>query len=199
MNPGIKTLRANRSLHRFLRRFLQDTKAIAATEFAMILPFMLVILIGMAEVTGTMNHDRKISRIASAITDLVAQAQTVSTSELSAVMDLGEKILAPYSTDDLVTIVASVSFDEDGKASVDWSYDSNGNKPWGKGKVPPIPLPDEVAKPNSSIVVGNVSLDYKPPFSGVFTEFFSRDSEIELTDTYYLRPRLTNTVTCTGC
>jgi Flp pilus assembly protein TadG len=199
MNPGNKLLRVARSLGQTFQRLRQDKKAVAATEFALILPFMFLLLIGMAEITGAMNQDRKVSRIASAVTDLVAQAQTVSTSELSAVMKLGEKILAPYPTTDLVTIISSVSFDKDGKASVDWSYDSNGSKPWAKGAKPPITIPDEVAKPNTSIVVGNVTLNYKPPFSGVFTDYFTRDSEIQLGDTYYLRPRLTNTVSCTGC
>ncbi|MHA7774867.1 TadE/TadG family type IV pilus assembly protein [Roseibium sp. M-1] len=192
-------MRPSGKLWRRLAAFRRDARAVAATEFALILPFMLLLLIGMAEVTGAMNEDRKVSRIANAVTDLVAQAQTVTTTELKAVMDLGEKIMAPYPATDLVTTIASISFDEDGDASVDWSYDSKGSKPWAKGSKPPVTIPDNVANPNTSIVLGKVSLDYTPPFAGVFTDFFSRESEITLSDTYYLRPRLTDTVDCTNC
>ncbi|GAB4514363.1 MAG: pilus assembly protein [Roseibium sp.] len=182
-----------------VRRLWCDRRAVAATEFAVILPFMFILLIGMAEVTGAMNNDRKVSRISNAIADLVAQAQTVTTGELAAVMDLGEKILAPYPVTDLDIIIASVTFDEDGDPTVDWSYDSSGGEPWTEGAAPPITLPGTVASPNTSIVVGQTTLDYEPPFAGIFTSYFSRSASIQLSDTYYLRPRLTDTVVCTNC
>ncbi len=165
----------------------------------MILPFMLVLLIGMEEVTGALNQDRKISRISNSITDLIAQAQTIDTNDMDAIFDLGGKILAPYPDDNLKVLLASVTFDEDGKPTVDWSYDSKHGKPWAKGSKPPVTLPDTVAIPNSSIVVGQASLTYVPTFAGIFTEYFDRASSIDLSDTYYLRPRLTDTVTCDDC
>ena len=193
-----------KSLRRLVLRagnvgFWKDRRAVAATEFALILPFMLLLLIGMAEITGAMNQDRKVARISNSIADLVAQAQTVTSNELLGVMDLGEQVLAPYPVDELEIIVASVSFDEDGNAEVDWSYDSGGDAPWASGAEPPITLPDTVAAANTSIVVSVTTLNYEPPFAGVFTQYFSRDSSLELSHTYYLRPRLTDTVQCTNC
>lgn len=185
-------------LNRFAR-LCRDTRAVAATEFALILPVMLLLLIGMTEITGSMNADRKVSRIASSITDLVAQAQTITKSDMDGIMDLGEKVLDPYPADELTTIIASVSFDQNGNPEVDWSYDSKKSVPWTKGAEPPMELPATVARANTSIVVGVSTLDYSPPFTGVFTDYFSRDSVITLTDTYYLRPRLTDTVDCTDC
>ncbi|MCX2724147.1 TadE/TadG family type IV pilus assembly protein [Roseibium salinum] len=165
----------------------------------MILPFMLILLIGMEEVTGALNQDRKVGRIANSIADLVAQAQSVNTSELTAVMDLGEKILAPYPAKDLEIIIASVSFDEDGNPSVDWSYDGTNAAPWAKDSQPPITMPDTIAIPETSIVVGQANATYTSPFTGIFTSYFKRDTSIGLSDTYYLRPRLTDTVNCSDC
>jgi len=199
MTNALKLPRIVASLFGRARALRDNTNAVAATEFALILPFMLLLLIGMSEITGAMNADRKVSRISNSITDLVAQAQTVTTQELDGVMDLGEKVLAPYPADQLTTIIASVSFDEDGDAEVDWSYDSTGSEPWPEGADPPIELPDTIAAANTSIVVGVTTLDYSPPFAGVFTDYFARDSVITLSDTYYLRPRLTDTVDCTNC
>ena len=69
-----------------LRSFHADKRAVSAIEFSMILPFLLILLIGMEEVTGTLNYDRKVSRIANSVADLVAQAQTITPADLSAMM-----------------------------------------------------------------------------------------------------------------
>lgn len=190
---------AGSSRSKLLHLFCEDRRGVSATEFAVILPFMFILLIGMAEATGALNQDRKVSRISNSITDLIAQSQTVTTSELSSLLDIGEKILDPYPADTLEIIVASVTFDEDGDATVDWSRNNSSGTPWSRGSAPPITLPDTVAQPNTSIVVGQTNLTYTPAFAGIFTSYFSRASSIDLSDTYYLRPRLTDTVTCDNC
>ncbi|TYC49493.1 pilus assembly protein [Rhodobacterales bacterium] len=172
----------------------------------MLLPFMLLILIGMAVVTGALNQDRKISRIAISVTDLIAQAQTVNTSDLDSVMKVGDAILAPYTTDDLDIVVASVSFDDKGKATVDWSRNNEKStaSDWKPGSEPPITLPETIAKPNSSIVVGYTNLAYRPLFAELYSQLASvykgdAIQTINLSDTYYLRPRLTARVDCEDC
>lgn len=188
-----------RSCKRLAGTWLSDRKGVSAVEFAMILPFMLILFIGMVEVSDAYNQDRKVSRMANAITDLVAQAQTVTTNELDGVLDLGATILAPYSADTLEIIVSSVSFDASGDASVDWSYNNSGSTPWTAGSPPPITLPTTVASPNTSIVLGQSNLVYTPTFANLFTSYFPRVASMNLSDTYYLRPRLTDTVQCSNC
>ncbi|MEE4011197.1 TadE/TadG family type IV pilus assembly protein [Roseibium sp. FZY0029] len=202
MNPGTKTRRHFPQRRRFLtglRSIGADKRAVTAIEFAMILPFMLILLIGMEEVTGTLDHDRKVSRIANSVADLVAQGQTLTPADLKAMLDIGGKIIDPYPDTDLETIVASVTFDDEGTPAVDWSYSSKGGAAWPKGSKPPIELPETVAVPNSSIVLAQANLKYVPTFSGMFTTYFARESSIDLSDSYYLRPRLTDTVKCPAC
>ncbi|TYC68104.1 pilus assembly protein [Stappia sp. BW2] len=176
-----------------------DKRGVSAIEFAMVLPFMLILLIFMEEASGTLDHNRKVSRIANSVADLVAQGQTVTPADLKAMMHIGGKILDPYPDTNLETIVASVTFDKKGNPAVDWSYSSKGGSSWPKGSKPPIELPDAVAKPLTSIVVTQANLKYAPPFAGIFTDYFARDSLIDLSDTFYLRPRLTDTVKCPDC
>jgi len=190
---------------RFLRsagnRLWLDRKGVSGVEFAMILPFLLMLLIGMVEITDALNQDRKISRMSSAITDLVAQAQTVNKSDLLAFISLGEKILEPYPKDNLSILIASVSFKPTGEAEVDWSYSkpSSASSAWKQGEPPPITLPPTVAIPSSSIVVGQATLDYVPPFAGFVLDQYKSFSSLTLSDTFYLRPRLTGTVLCSDC
>ena len=203
MNPGANIGAAFRRGLSFawdrLQKFHANTKGVAATEFAMILPIMLVLFIGSVETTGLLNQDRKLSRIANSVTDLVAQAQSVSSAEVSGMFDIGNKILAPYTTDTLNIIVASVSFDDEGDATIDWSVCKLTCADWAKGTEPPITLPDTVASPNTSIVVGEASMTYTPEFSGIFTDYFQRATSYNISDSFYLQPRLTDTVKCDDC
>ncbi|CTQ62050.1 MAG: pilus assembly protein [Roseibium album] len=183
-----------------MKKFRRDDNAVSAVEFAMILPFMFFLLIGMTELAEALNQDRKVSRIANAVADLIAQEEAVSRTDLDSLMNIGEKILDPYPSTNLQVIVASVSFDDDGDASVDWSRDSAGATPWSTGAAPPITLPGTVAVPNSSIVVGQSNLTYTPSFTGLFSGIFEwSPSVMNLSDTYFLTPRITGTVTCSNC
>ncbi|MEP5623804.1 MAG: TadE/TadG family type IV pilus assembly protein [Hyphomicrobiales bacterium] len=182
-----------------MRLFWRDSRGVSAVEFAMILSPMLILFLGTVEITNMLDQDRKISRVSNTVTDLVAQAQTITTDEIDGITDLGKVVMAPNADDGLEIIVASVSFDPQGDASVDWSHGNKTNSPWDQGDTPPIILPDTVATPNTSIVVGQTNLTYVPKFSGVFSSSVERISSIELSDTFYLRPRLTNKVSCTNC
>ncbi|MGV2974243.1 TadE/TadG family type IV pilus assembly protein [Roseibium alexandrii] len=193
-----------RYIERPVGLFRRNEQGVAAIEFAMILPFMLVLMIGMVELTDALNADRKVSRMANAVTDLVAQAQTVTRSELNAYLQLGETILKPYPSDDLTFVIAGVTFQANGVPEVDWSYQRKAGvggpaSDWSAGDEPPITLPATLVSPNTSIVVGAVTLGYAPPLAGIFTQYYSRDSVITLSDTYYLRPRLVGTIQCTDC
>lgn len=170
-----------------------DKRAIAATEFALILPFLLFLLMGAHVVTGAMNHDRKVSRISSSVADLVAQAQTVTTGDLAAVLDLGETIMDPYDSSTLNIVVASVSFDGAGDPIVDWSYGLDGGSPW--GSTPPITILPAIALPNTSVVISDTTLTYNAPFSGIVPGL----DELDLQARHYLRPRVTGTIECTNC
>ncbi|MEP2705794.1 MAG: TadE/TadG family type IV pilus assembly protein [Roseibium sp.] len=202
MNLGNKALWKRLDVQNLLhvsKPLWRNTEGVSAVEFAMILPFMLVLFIGAVELTDTFDKDRKVNRIASAITDLTAQAQTVTPDELDSVIKLGKVILGPYPNTQLEVILASVSFNDEGKATVDWSRDNKKGAPWDKGKAPPITLPETVAAPNTSVVVGQVNLTYVSAFAGLLTSYFKRASSFELSETYYLRPRLTGTVECQNC
>ncbi len=164
----------------------------------MITPFMIVLLIGMVELTTGLNHDSKVRQIASTMADLVAQAEIISTSEVDDLFKAGDEIIAPYSSTPLDIIVASISFDEDGDPSVDWSYGSATSSPWSNCSAPPITLPSTIQVANTSIVVGRATYTYTPLFASLAQNIFPRAVSMTLGDTFFLRPRLTSTVTLTG-
>lgn len=191
-NLAGKIATAKYKLHR-------DQSGVAAVEFALILPFLLILLIGMAETVGALNHDRKVSQAASSVTDLIAQAETVSKSDVADVMLAAVEIMKPYPDTTLDVIVASVEFDDDGDPKVVWSRNKAGGEPWAEDSKPPIDMPASLSTPGTSLVVGQAFYTYVPTFSTMIQNIFPRATSIDLDDTYFYKPRLTNTVTCSNC
>ncbi len=59
-----------------IRGFSRDTRGVAAVEFALILPLLLLLYIGSVEATLLYTTDRGVATIASTVADLVARSKT---------------------------------------------------------------------------------------------------------------------------
>ncbi len=69
-------------LHR-VRNLCDDTRAVAAVEFAIVLPFMLLLYIGGVELGNGMAISVKVSETAHTVADLVSRNQCVTDATLS--------------------------------------------------------------------------------------------------------------------
>lgn len=195
----MQILQLTSQLLRIRRTFAENEQGIAAVEFALVVPLLIVLFFGSVELSNAVTVDRKVSQVALTMADLVAQSKDrVTPNEINEYFDLSDTMVAPFSAADMEIVVSSVSADEDGNLEVDWSHaNSNGSK-WSKGAVPPITIPPEVATPNSSIVVTEVKYEFKPLFGAIFNDI-TGSSAIDLESTYFLQPRQLDTVPCNGC
>src|ERR1700753_39497 len=112
--------RACASAHRLVR----DRSGIAAVEFAMILPVMLVLLFGTVEFSSGVEVDRKVNLIAHTLSDLTSQSPTtgISDTELGFFFSAGATILLPYSSSPLNQVIPELYIDPaSGNAYVQWS------------------------------------------------------------------------------
>ena len=108
-----------------LRSFLEDVKAVAAVEFALILPLLLTLYVGSIEAATLYSTDHKVSTVASTLADLVArQNGEISGSTLTNYFVAASTIMHPYTTTGLVQIVSLLKIDEEGVATVKWSVPS---------------------------------------------------------------------------
>jgi Flp pilus assembly protein TadG len=110
---------------RQVRRFVDDNHAVAAVEFALILPFLLALYLGSIEASSLITVDRRVNIISGTVGDLVArwdpEVGALSTSALTDYFDASENIIFPYPTADLVQTVSVVAVDADGLTKVLWS------------------------------------------------------------------------------
>ncbi len=175
-----------RRLRTCAQRFRADRRGVSAVEFALIAPFLITLYLGGVEVTQAVSVNRKTTLVAHTVADLVAQDTNVSNSEMTDILAASATVASPYTTSNLKVTVSSITIDAAGTATIDWSDSLNGTKR-ATGSV--ITLPSALAVANSSLIWGEVSYSYTPMFGWVMTGMLT------LSDTIYMRPRITNTVT----
>ncbi|MHA6287514.1 TadE/TadG family type IV pilus assembly protein [Maricaulis sp. CAU 1757] len=168
------------ALTRLLRRLRRDRSGVSAVEFALIAPFMILLYLGAVDLNLALSIDRKITSVASALADLVAQDDVITDDEMTDIMNAAEVIVAPFDGDPLRLRVTSVMMDEDRDLEVQWS-DARGMSPYSPGGSAPVP--NGVLEPNRSIIMVEVEYDYETVFSEIGL------SELDIKEVFFLRPR----------
>lgn len=171
------------------RRFAGDLSGASAVEFAIIAPVLILIYFGLAEFCQAYMAQRRMGHSTSQVADIVAQYQTVDADLIDDTFALGGLVLSPFSEAPLSLRVTSVTRGADGVARVGWSR--------GKGaltkRTGTVAVPAGLIANGESIIMSEGSYSYVSPLGQVLpgTRTFSR--------TYWLRPRLVNSITCTNC
>ena len=107
---------------RWFVRFCRAQAGVAAVEFALILPIMLLVYIGTIEASSLISMDRKVQSASGAIGDLVARTSgSITAAEIEDYIGAAGGILTPFSPTPLIQIVSQVKLNADGSATVDWS------------------------------------------------------------------------------
>lgn len=169
------------------RALKRDVRALAATEFALILPIMVVLYIGGVELTRAMTANRKVAHLTSTIGDLVTQTRDITDTEMANIFEAAEAVMVPYETGDRLTILLNfVRLDANKVAHVVWSDAVNRN-PLAVNTV--VAVPEALKQANTYLVTSEVNYLYDP----ILRYFFSGPFTLE--DERYLRPRLSDTIT----
>ena len=173
-----------------VRSFKRDERAVSAVEFALLAPLMIGLYLGGVEVSEGISVDRKVTLAAGAVANLAAQSATLSTADMTNVLDATTTIMAPYSATPLKITVSCISIDANKVATVKWSVTRNGTINSGS-----ITLPAALQVANTQLLFGEVSYTYTPTVGRVI-----KDS-INLSDKMYMAPRISapkyNDAACT--
>jgi Flp pilus assembly protein TadG len=174
------------SLSSRVRELWTDTKAVAATEFAIVVPFMLLLYLGGVELGNGLAINVKVTTTAHSIADMVSQNTQVSTAQLQTMLSNSAQIMSPYPRTATIT-VTGVSTDSNGNAKVQWSQSYNGSS-FGNGRSvgSTMTLPTSLtgsANYNLSFVLGEVSYVYTPNLGIPIT------GSVSLVDSFYVFPR----------
>ncbi len=170
-------------------RLAWDRSAVSAVEFALILPVMLVLYIGGIQVSEALSINRKVGHVTSTLADLVTQSKSLTNSDMENIFDASSSVMAPYAAGPLEISVAEIHIDNNGNATVQWSDARNTNAPAVGSSVT---LPTAIAVANSYVVAAVAHYPFTPSIGYVLTGSF------DLHSTYYLKPRLSDSITRTA-
>lgn len=174
--------------------FARDARGVAAVEFAFIAPIMILLFVGTIELSAGISTDRKISRVASAIGDLITQSQQLSPSDVGKIMDISSRIMYPYDENLAITITGIQI--ESGAAKAKWRCtNSGGCVTLNNGSYT---VPTKIKKDGTYLVAAKVTASYTPSFGWAhYSEdqgvYFSRES-IPMDEEIFLRPRVGSVV-----
>jgi Flp pilus assembly protein TadG len=93
-------------LRAFLRRFADDREAVAAIEFALVLPFMLALYIGGVELGDGLAVQFKSTLAARTVADLASQYVSIDNATMSNILGAASSVVTPYSASGMVVAVS---------------------------------------------------------------------------------------------
>jgi Flp pilus assembly protein TadG len=162
----------------------------ARAEFALILPVMVALLAISVILGEAVSIWEKVSATSRTITDLVTQYSTLSTANLTGILNAAAYTMVPYSSADLSMVVSEIQTDGAGQATVTWSQAAFNGVALTPGQS--VTLPGLIDQPNVTFILGQVRYTYTP-----LNIFFTGLNPIPLSDASYWSPRLSSTVTLT--
>ncbi|MGY4432901.1 Flp pilus assembly protein TadG [Bradyrhizobium sp. F1.13.1] len=186
----MKTL-AWRPAQRILGDLVRDRRGIAATEFALVLPIMLVLFFGVVEFTNGFAAYRDVSLMAHTNSDLTSQSKSVQDSDLTNFFAASTGVLYPYATSPtdphLKMSIVQLWVNSNLQARIQWAVNSDGSSAPTPGTVVNIPASLQVA--NTYVIYSSVTYVYVPTIG-----YLMNKGGVVLSDFAYTRPRMSQCV-----
>lgn len=182
----MKPFRFHSALFHRIASFAQDRRGISAVEFAMLLPLMITLYLGVVEVTQGVAIDRKVTLTTRTIADLASQVSSINNAEMTNLLNASAAVIAPYDQSKLKVVISAVTIDANGTAKIAWSDTLYGTK---RTVGSTVTLPAVLNVANTTLLWSEVSYTYTPQIGYVVT------GTLNLSDQLYMRPRLSETVT----
>lgn len=155
----------NRGWAKFVR---ERKEGMAATEFAFILPIMVLLFFGMLEISDALMTNRRVANAANTLVDLVGQETEVTADELDDIFVGVTRMLEPHGASQLAGKIISISRppSDPNQIIVDWSIDNEGGEPYAAGATYDKLQDDAVLHEGISLVVAELSYEYYSGLTG---------------------------------
>lgn len=184
---------------------LRNESGIAAVEFALILPLMLVIFMGLVELSRSMRASQKVDLVAHTLADLTAQqlngGQAVgqaglTEADITSIFSAANTLMAPLQTANLKMTISEISISSpqpnQWQAKATWTVARNGGqqrpcetlspmdaKPVSIATIPKsyVEVTNGVTPTPGHMIVADIIYEYNP---GVHFEFFKWNSPVSI-------------------
>ena len=170
-----------------LAKFIADQRGLSAVEFALLLPFMVLLYLGGVEVAQGVSANRMVALTASTVTNLVVQYTTISASQdMPDILNASAQIMTPYAAANASVVVSCITIDAKGNATVTWSQALH-TKSRTVGSS--VSVPAALDTPNTTLILGEAGYAYTPLID------FLNLGMLNLSSSIYMFPRSSPTIT----
>ncbi len=174
--------RPARTLSRALargRRFGRDDQGVAAIEFAFIASTMLVMLVGVVDISNAISKNWRMIQLNRTLADLTSQTKTMDTTEANKIFAASAAVLSPHTGAAPTMVITSVVIDASKVARVCWSVSNVPGAALTRGTVVTLPNAD-MAVAKTSLIMTTTKLEH----TGLLVPNFEMTSK-----PIYFRPR----------
>jgi Flp pilus assembly protein TadG len=176
-----------------LGRFLRQDGGLAAVEFSLILPILVILWLAGVEVTQGLSVDRRLNNLGSSVGDLVARSKTVTYGDVDTIFDVAPGAMYPFcktaaacTSAGLQMRVSEVSIDGSQNAKITWSR-ARGTTAYADNYSVTSIVPLTLRVANTKIIMSQAYFTYRPAVGYIFGSY-------NLTDLQFFVPRLADTV-----
>jgi len=163
-----------------LYRIFAKKDGMAAIEFALLAPVLLFMFLGGIELTDALICKQKVTGMAAAAADLIAQETQVSNAGMSDVFSAVNSIVYPYPTTGLRIVITSLVDDGHGNGTVQWS-DAQNAAPRSVNST--VAVPSGVITSGGTVILAEVTYPYTSQIAHFLT------GTTDMTTSFYARPR----------
>ncbi len=177
-----------------VKSFARDQRGVSAVEFALLLPVMILIYAGVADVSRGVDANRKVSRVASMVGDLISRQISVMPAQLDDVFKIGATLMIPSGTAPEIRVsfikVEAVQNRPNLVVKLDWSQKTAGFKE-SSNRVDrenkQTYLPENLRQEPMNYIRVEAQYTYKPLLSAVLPD-------IAMEEIYYISPRYSDSI-----
>ena len=178
-------------IRRSWRDFLVHAGGVAAIEFALVVPLVIIVYAGGFELVQAATVNRKLTDTTVQLANVTTQYTSVAaSSDLSNIFAASSQIMAPYPTSSLTIVLSEVQTDASSHAKVAWSQGYGGAACLPAGSA--VAMPAGFASPSSYYILVQTTYSYAPTIGSAFVH------TIPMTDQIFMVPRQSTSIPATG-
>jgi Flp pilus assembly protein TadG len=170
-----------RQLNRTCRRFTAATQGVAAIEFAMILPVLVLIFLATFDGGRAIAAYMKMRAATYALASITNQYATIQSTDMTSILGATSVVMAPYTSGSPAVKISQVQISNKGVATIEWSAAQNATARTVGSSISP---PSAMVVNSSYLILAEVSYTYSPLFG-----YFNSGSGITFSDSLYVTPR----------
>lgn len=170
-----------------LRNFARANKGVAALEFAIIAPLLMVpLLLGSVDLIDVMGANKRAQNAAASVADVIARDTEISNAEIAGMWRALEILMYPNNPDSMQIRITSISIVNASTARVIWSEGHGGMTARQVGTN--VALDSRMMTVGTSIIMVESSYAYEAPLGFLF------QNQINMTHNAFRRSRLVDPI-----